>query len=138
MGVGFVVGGVAHEVGSPDFLNGFFATISHYLEPNGWGTEYPELMIHLYQGALGASKAQKVLRDLQAIREQLKGIKPAKIIWDIDDLDAKPPWGNDDGDQDTNLSDSFITSDGRNLFDVLAECLQLLTEQGEVLTIEPY
>src|SRR5258708_17315202 len=92
MVLGFAVGDVAFEVGSSDFLKGFFSTISHYLEPQGWGTKYPELMLHLYQGQLDAHYATKVLRDLDEIQHALRPIRPVKIIWDIQNPQVTSPW----------------------------------------------
>jgi hypothetical protein len=138
MGLGFVVDDIAREVGSAGFLKGFFSTISYHLEPGGWGTKYPELMGRLYQGALDASDARKVLEDVREIRHALKSIRPVSIIWDIDVPDAKAPWGSAPIPEDKDLSTCFITSDGRNVFDVLVECLELLATQGGQMTIEPY
>jgi 2,3-bisphosphoglycerate-dependent phosphoglycerate mutase len=138
MGVGFVVGDVAREVGSPDFLEGFFSTISYYLEPGGWGTKYPELMLKLYQGQLNAGDASKALNDLQEIRLRLKDINPPRIIWDIDDPNIGAPWGGHSTPEGRDLSNSFVTSNGEDVFDVLTECLEHLAERGGQLTIEPY
>lgn len=44
MAVGFKVKYYWYQVGHGDFLHSFFSTISHYLEQNGWGTEYPYLI----------------------------------------------------------------------------------------------
>src|SRR5262245_37124627 len=138
MGVGLVIGEVAHEIGSADFLKGFFSTISYYLEPGGWGTRYPELMLQLYQGKLDAQQAKSALKDVNEIRKKLGSIKRAKIVWDIDDPDAESPWGASAVPANRDLSNCFITSNGRDLFDVLIECLNLLSEKGGELTIEPY
>jgi 2,3-bisphosphoglycerate-dependent phosphoglycerate mutase len=93
MGVGFRVGSIVDEIGSHDFLHAFFSTISYHLEPRGWGTQFPELMNELYQGALDQRKATKVSDDLLKIREELKAHGPHEVVWDIENLDAKPPWG---------------------------------------------
>ena len=69
-------------------------------------------------------------------REKLKNYSPYEVIWDIENIEEKPPWGNDISPSITNLSNYFITSTGRDLFEVLLECLQALEQQGGVLTIE--
>jgi hypothetical protein len=132
------VGNVAREVGTQDLLHAFFSTISYHLEPGGWGSRYPELMNELYQGRLDAPKAAKVLNDVLSIREQLKGFRPDEVVWDIENRNAGPPWGDDIGPNVTDLSNYFLTSNGRYLFDVLVDCLQALQQKGGCLTIEPY
>jgi 2,3-bisphosphoglycerate-dependent phosphoglycerate mutase len=136
MGVGFRVGSVVEEIGTPDFLHAFFSTISGRLEPKGWGTRFPELMGPLYQGALSAEDGPKVLRDLRTIRRELKAYPPWQVIWDIDLQQAKPPWGDQISSGITDLSNYFVTSRGKDLFEVLTECLQTLKQEGGVLTIE--
>jgi hypothetical protein len=136
--VGFKVGSIIDEIGSQDFLHAFFSTISFHLEPDGWGTEYPELMQELYQGGLTSDKASKVLNDVLEIREALRKIQPEKVIWDIEDLSAKPPWGKTISGDITDLSTYFVTSTGRDVFDVLIECLHALQKKtGGRMTIEP-
>ena len=41
------------------------------------------------------------------------------MIWDIENMDAKPPWGISISKDIDNLGNYFITSDGQNLFSVL-------------------
>jgi hypothetical protein len=138
MGVGFFVGSVAHEVGSADFLHAFFSTISYHLEPHEWGSRYPELMNQLYHGKLEAKYAHKVRSDLCEIRQELQAFGPEEVVWDIDNLSAQPPWGNDISSSISNLSQYFVTSNGKNLFNVLIECLDILEKTGGELTIESY
>ncbi|GAA6614714.1 immunity 70 family protein [Scytonema sp. NUACC26] len=136
MVVGFQVGNIIDEVGSSDLLHAFFSTISYHLEPKGWGSEYPELTLKLYEGELSVEEASKAYNDLISIRERLKAFSPEWVIWDIDDLEAKPPWDNQISPTVTDLSNYFLTSTGRDLFEVLLECLQALQEEGGSLTIE--
>lgn len=136
MSVSFWVGDRAHEVGSASVLHAFFSTISYHLEPAGWGTRYPELMQDLYNGALRAENAAKVYEDILAIREQLKSYTPDQVIWDIENLDAKPPWGNNISKQISDLSNYFWTSDGKDFFDVLLQSIVDLQTHGGLLQIE--
>lgn len=138
MTVGFQVGRIIDEVGTDDFLHAFFSTISYHLEPKGWGSEYPELMRKLYQGKLSARFAAKVHLDVQSIREKLKAFPPDQVVWDIENLNAKPPWGDNISSEITDLSNYFVTSTGRDLFEVLLECLEALRKEGGALTIERY
>jgi hypothetical protein len=138
MGVGFVLNDEAYEIGSASFLHGFFSTISSYLEPNGWGTKYPELMRDLYQGKLDARNGERVLKDIEDIRRQLRSIKPPKIVWDRANPDTTAPWDADAVPPDRDLSNCFITSGGEDLFDLLVKCLEQLIQTGGQLTIESY
>ncbi|HUS47013.1 MAG TPA: immunity 70 family protein [Phycisphaerae bacterium] len=117
-------------------MHAFFSTISYHLEPDGWGSRYPELMNGLYQGRLDHEHASKVLQDIREIREKLKGFPPSKVVWDIEDLSARPPWGDDLSSRITSLSNYFVTSTGRDVFGVVIECLEALEEEGGCMTIE--
>lgn len=136
MTVGFRVGGIIDEVGTSDFLHAFFSTISVHLEPEGWGTRYPELMNELYQGKLEQKAAEKVLKDVSEIREQLKAFPPRDVVWDIERPDAKPPWGDNISTDITDLSNYFVTSTGRDVFEVLIECLEALKSEGGCMTVD--
>jgi hypothetical protein len=138
MAVGFKVGSIVDEVGTHDFLHAFFSTISYHLEPHGWGSRFPELMNELYQGKLEASKAAKVLADVATIKNELTRLPPDKIVWDIDNSNARPPWGNNISSSITSLGNYFVTSTGRDIFEVLVECLTALQRKGGSLTVETY
>ena len=124
------------EIGSPSFLHSFFSTISHYGEPEGWGTSYPCLIGSLYEGSLPAHLATQALMELSAAKEVLSAHAPADVIWDIEDLSARPPWGDDISVTITHLGNYFITSTGRDLFSVLEGCLTDAAENGLDVTIE--
>jgi 2,3-bisphosphoglycerate-dependent phosphoglycerate mutase len=138
MSVGFKVGSMFEEIGTPDFLHAFFSTASCRLEPNGWGTRFPELMCELYQGKLHAFKAEKALDDLSKIREELKSFKPNQVVWDINKRTAVPPWGSNISPEITDLSNYFVTSTGKDLIEVLSNCLLALKERKGWLTIEGF
>lgn len=135
MAVGFKVGNIVDEIGTQDFLHAFFSTISHHLEPKGWGTKYPELMNELYQGKLDRQQAEKALQDIRQIREQLKSFPPSAVVWDNENLNARPPWGNNISKDITDLSNYFVTSTGRDVFEVTIECLEALAKEGGSMTI---
>jgi 2,3-bisphosphoglycerate-dependent phosphoglycerate mutase len=136
MTVGLRIGGIVDEVGSSDFLHAFFSTISSHLEPEGWGTRYPELMNDLHQGKLEKEAADKVLNDILEIREQLKSFPPSDVVWDIENPDATPPWGDNISTGISDLSNYFVTSTGRDVFEVLIECLEALKAEGGCMTVE--
>ena len=135
MGVGIKVGSVISEVGAPSFLHCFFSTISYHLEPGGWGSRFPLLMNDLYEGELTANKVLEALSDIATIRAELGSISPAGVVWDINDLNAKPPWGSDISPHITSLANYFVTSTGRDLFEMLVECLQFANEKGYSVSV---
>jgi len=92
-------------------------------------------MNELYQGSLDASKVEKLLNDLEEIRNMLKNIPPEKVIWDIDHLTKRPPWGENISPNITDLSNYFVTSDGKDLFEVLKNVLEQLKKNNGELTI---
>lgn len=53
------------------------------------------------------------------VEQRLKKHSPSSVVWDTDDLSKQPPWGNNISKEITSLANYFITSDGRNLIDVL-------------------
>lgn len=137
MSVGFQVENILEEVGTHDFLHAFFSTISYHLEPGGWGTKYPTLMNELYtNGRLDTSQSLSALSEVTEIRELLQAYSPSQVIWDIDNLAAKPPWGDDISPEITSLANYFVTSSGRDLFEVIIECLDELEQAGGEMTIE--
>ena len=137
MAVGLRAGRVITEIGTQRFLHCFFSTISRHLEPQGWGTVYPELMNELYQGELDVCHMDKVLHDVLEIRDKLRSFPPNAVVWDYEDLSARPPWGDDISADITDLSNYFVTSTGRDLFSVFIENLEWALASGQKLTIEP-
>ena len=80
-------------------------------------------MNDLYNGELKWENAEEVFKNSIEIREALKQFSPDKVIWDIEDLDKRPPWGDDISDDITSLANYFVTSDGNDMFDVLISAL---------------
>lgn len=138
MAVGFRVGSIVDEIGTQAFLHAFFSTISYHLEEHGWGSRFPEIMNELYQGQLDTTKADKVLADVSTIREELRRHTPDEVVWDIENLSARPPWGRNISPKITDLSNYFVTSTGRDVFDVLVECLNALKRKGGIMKIDNY
>ena len=93
-------------------------------------------MNQLYQGTLQADAARPALRELEEVQRELKRFPPDAVVWDIEDLDAKPPWGDDISEDITDLSNYFVTSDGRDLFEVLREALEDADRAEAEATIE--
>lgn len=138
MTVGIKLAPTVYEIGTDSFLHAFFSTISHHLEPRGWGSVYPILMNKLYQGSLDHQDAGAALQELHQIKLELKRYKPDAVVWDIDDLRAKPPWVESVSAHITDLSNYFVTSGGRDLFELLFEVIGYLKEEGGVAKIVQY
>ncbi|MBI1313959.1 hypothetical protein GC176_21910 [bacterium] len=136
MAVGIRVGGIIDELGAPSFLHSFFSTISHRLEPSGWGTRFPILMNHVYQGQLTGADAGAAVVELRQARDELRNFTPSQVVWDIENLSARPPWGDNIADTITDLSNYFITSTGRDLIDTLLEALEEAEKTGQNAVIE--
>lgn len=124
MAVGFKVKYYWYQVGHGDFLHSFFSTISYHLEQNGWGTEYPFLLNELYNGKLENKNIDSAITELEAIKKKLQYYSPSQVIWDIEDLSKRPPWGDNISKDIINLSNYFITSEGEDLIDILIKALE--------------
>ena len=90
-----------YPVGHSDFLHAFFSTVCSRLEHGRWGSRYPYLMNGLYQGRLEWT-------DIPLARKELEEV-----------AGRGPPWGNHISEEITSLANYFVTSDGRDLIDVL-------------------
>jgi 2,3-bisphosphoglycerate-dependent phosphoglycerate mutase len=123
------------QAGSAAFLRALFSTVFVRLERERWGERYPVLMRELYAGRLAHERAEAASKELQRVREQLAGLAPELVVWDFEDMAACPPWGAEISPDIKSLADYFVTSDGRNFLDVLAEGLheaQRLREDLEI------
>jgi len=134
VGIGLHVDTSYYEIGAGSFFHSFCSTVSYHLEPDGWGSRYPVLMIGLYQGslawqALAWQYSAQALKELADIHEKLKAFAPDRVIWDIDDLSKRPPWGDDISSDITDLSNYFVTSDGQDLFEVMTSAFAEATEK---------
>lgn len=124
MAVGFKVKYYWYQVGHGDFLHSFFSTVSYHLEENGWGSKYPFLLNKLYQGKLESENISKALEELEDIKEQLKNYSPSQVVWDIEDISKRPPWGDNIIEEITDLSNYFVTSDGEDFIKILKSALE--------------
>lgn len=136
MAVGFKVKYYWYQVGNGDFMHAFFSTICYNLEEKQWGSKYPYLMNELYQGKLRKENLESAFFELENIKERLKEISSTEVIWDIDDLKAKLPWGDNISTDIKDLSTYFVTSDGENLILVLQNALIKAKEVNEDLYID--
>ena len=136
MAVGLKVGPIFYQIGTGSFLHCFFSNIAHYLEEGNWGSKYPILMNHLYKGSIENKDLEQFKIELNHIREAFKEYHPNMAIWEIENLDSKPPWGNTIADRITSLSNYFYTSDGRDLFDVFILASDAATQVNKNLEIK--
>lgn len=123
MAVGIKVDFLWFSIGTGDFFYSFFSTVCVNLEDKKWGSRYPIIMKKLYSGKLYLSDIIQARNELIFIKKELSNISPEKIVWDVENLEKKPPWGNNISKDIKNLADYFVTSDGRNLIDVMNEAL---------------
>ena len=124
MAVGFKVDYYWYQVGTSDFLHAFFSTICFRLENGKWGSVYPKLMKELYQGRLKNQDINEGMEELGRIKKERKKFPPSYVVWDAEDLKLTPPWGNNISSDITDLSNYFVTNDGRDLISVLNEAME--------------
>lgn len=123
MAVGFKIDFLWYQIGTGDFLHSFFSTICVRLEDGKWGSKYPYVMNILYQGKLEYDEVKYAKKELYEIQEKLKYFSPSDVVWDIDDL-KQPPWGNNISADITDLSNYFVTSDGRDLIEIMFKAFE--------------
>lgn len=136
MSVGVRVGSIVDEVGASSFFNAFFATIWGVLEPNGPGTKYPVISIEFYEGRVRADRVKRALEELKQIRRELENFPPSAVIWDYDDRTKLPPWGKNISSDITSMGNYFVSSTGRDLFDLLIEAFEDALKNKTDVTIE--
>ncbi|MDQ0572319.1 hypothetical protein QFZ42_004153 [Variovorax paradoxus] len=128
MAIGVTVGSVTDELGAPSFVHSFFSTISAHCEPTGWGRRFPHLMNELYQGRLPHGNALLALAELRQAKATLSKLPPASVVWDIENRQSNPPWGDNIAPQITSLGNYFLSSTGRDVFQILEEALAASAE----------
>lgn len=130
--VGFKVEYYWYQIGSGDFLYAFFSTIASNLENRIWGNRFPTIMTQLYQGKIDNASIAKALEELKIIKKELKQFSPDEIVWDLDDSSKQPPWGKNISSEITDLSNYFITNEGKDfiilLFNALDKAMELNTD----------
>ena len=134
--VGFAVKYYFYEIGSGDFLFSFFSTVAHNLEGRKWGSRFPVIMKKVYIGQAEVELIDRAIEELNTIKKELKDFSPDKVVWDIEDMSAQPPWGDDISDDITDLSNYFVTSDGEDFITVFMNALLDAKELNEPIRIE--
>ena len=85
-------------------------------------------MNELYQGKLTSANVPNAKVELNTIESELKKLPPDKVIWDMEDLGKQPPWGTKISNQITDLSNYFVTSDGRDFLTIFHKALDAAME----------
>lgn len=135
--VGFTTDFYWFSVGTGDFLHSFFSTIAYNLEDKDWGSRFPLLMLKLYQGKLEPDELDGAAEELKVVQSELRKLPISRMIWDIEDLSKKAPWGDDVSEDITDLSNYYVTNDGEDLIEVLFRALKMAKEIGYPLEISP-
>lgn len=131
----FQVDCIVYSVGTGDFLNSFFSTVTVKLEQSVWGSRFPIIMRELYSGRLPKDQVKTAQEELDLIEAGLTQLPPSEIIWDFEDLSARPPWGDEISPDIRHMADYFVTSDGQNLLTVMKKAFQTALELDEDVLI---
>jgi 2,3-bisphosphoglycerate-dependent phosphoglycerate mutase len=135
--VGFQVGFLWYEVGTSTFLKSWFSTINFHLEKKKWGSKFPIIMEYLYQGEVPENLLLSLKKEVLLTKDRLRKLSPKDVIWDIDDLSQRPPWGNDISSGITDLSNYYVTCNGEDFYDVLLSAIdESITEKEKLLINE--
>ncbi|MEK8130061.1 immunity 70 family protein [Paenibacillus filicis] len=138
MAVAFKAEFLYYVVGSGSFLHSFFSTIAYRLESKEWGSVYPILMKQLYDSKVESESLPELRNEVVRVREELKLFPPTDIIWDFDDLSKQPPWGDNISPEITSLSNYFVSSEGKDLFNLILMAIDEATEAGITLEITEF
>ena len=85
-------------------------------------------MNHLYHGELKNTQISAAINELEQITQELEKLPPDKVIWDIENLAAQPPWGTNISSDITNLANYFVTSDGEDFITIFNQALKKAEE----------
>ncbi|MFD2824518.1 immunity 70 family protein [Lacinutrix iliipiscaria] len=119
MGVHLKTKNLIYEIGAIDFLTSFFHTIEYRLTKGFFGKKYPIILGEFYDGELKYENLERAEKELKDIQKRLKKFKPSKVIWDKNDLKKTPPWENNISEDITDLSNYYVTSNGKDLFEII-------------------
>ena len=92
-------------------------------------------MNELYLGELNSSRIPEAINELEQMKQGLAKYSPKKVIWNIKNLSAQPPWGTNISDDITDLSNYFVTSDGEDFITIFNHALLKAEELNCALKI---
>gem|GEM_PF-6990375 len=78
----------------------------------------------LFPGRLPADAIPVALAELRSIRQEFARLQPDALVWDYEDRTKGPPWGKQRAGYITTLAENFVTSDGKDLFEVIKAALE--------------
>ena len=136
MAVGFKVKFFWYQIGSGKFLHSFFSTVCYNLEESKWGSRFPNIMSELYSGELKVENVDSAINELNCIKAELAKISKDKVIWDIEDLTKKAPWGDNISDSITDLGNYFVTSDGDDFITLFSNALEKAKKLNTSIRLE--
>ncbi len=136
MAVGFKVKFFWYQIGSGEFLHSFFSTVCYNLEESKWGSRFPNIMSELYSGELKVENVDSAINELNCIKAELAKISKDKVIWDIEDLTKKAPWGDNISDSITDLGNYFVTSDGDDFITLFSNALEKAKKLNTSIRLE--
>ena len=136
MAVGFKVKFFWYQIGSGDFLHSFFSTVCYNLEDSNWGSRFPHIMNELYAGELKVENIDSAINELNCIKAELGKISKDRVIWDIEDLSKKAPWGDNISNTITNLGNYFVTSDGDDFMTLFSNALEKAKKLNNNIKLE--
>lgn len=103
--------------GELNFVDAFFNTVCYRLENKQWGSRFPRLMGDLYDGKVKYEDIDVFEREINTVEEELKEFAIQQVVYDLNDPSIEPPWHKSGiSDELTNLSNYWVTNDGKKLF----------------------
>lgn len=126
------------EISAKAALHALFSTISHNLEPEGWGTRFPILFNQIYAGKLYLMNAKEALEELQLVRHELKSVSTESIIWCIHNPEKCVPYSYGYNRQAKSCADWFLTTAGRDFLLEIEDSLHAFCEFPESSTAISY
>jgi 2,3-bisphosphoglycerate-dependent phosphoglycerate mutase len=135
MGLSITVGRTELQIGAASFFKAFFSTVYVRLEGESWGSRFPAVMHDLYSGTVEPGRAPAAAVELRRLRGELLSFPVSDVVWDFENRSARPPWGERISPAITSLANYFVTSDGKDLIDVLLLALQSSAEKQKPLRI---
>jgi chaperonin GroEL (HSP60 family) len=99
------------------------------LENGHRGSRFPLISLDFYNGSILAENIRKAIEELHEIKKAVSMHKPSEVIWDIDDRSKSPPWGAEISIEITSMADYFVSSRGRDLFELMFEAFESAADE---------
>jgi 2,3-bisphosphoglycerate-dependent phosphoglycerate mutase len=113
-----------------------FSTIYVRLENRRWGSRFSVLMNGLFPGTLSADLVPAALQELHAVRNEFSGLPPEAMVWDCEDPSKQPPRGTERAAHIKTSAQYFVTSDGKDLFEVMEKAFSSAISAGKDVVVE--